>query len=162
MDIDGQLQQSIKTQFSVDAVSYSPDGKFLAAASSNGKITLWDTKGKLQRIISSHPSDKYSTRVLFSPDSQMIAVTTRNHVELWNLDGTLLKTLIGHQGDISTIDFSNDGKILATGAYDRMIKLWNLEEILKIYMLTFACNWSGDYLKNNTEIGSENRNLCDF
>ena len=162
LDSQGQLKQSIKTKHSVDAVSYSPNGKLLAAASSNGKITLRDTQGQLQGTITSSPSDKYSTRVKFSPNGQMIAVTTRDRVELWNKKGTLIKTLIGHQGDVSSIDFSNNGKILATGAYDKTIKLWNLEEILELDELIFACNWVGDYLKNNSQIDRENRNLCDL
>ena len=55
-------------------------------------------------------------------------LSTVNGYPFHGLDGTAIKTLFGHQGDVSTLDFSADGKTLATGSFDKTIKLWNLEK----------------------------------
>ncbi len=41
--------------------------------------------------------------------------------------GRLRKSLEGHNKSINSVSFSPDGKTLATGSYDKTIKLWNLE-----------------------------------
>lgn len=37
----------------------------------------------------------------------------------------LLRTFAGHRGDVSSIAFSQDGKTIISGSYDRTIKLWS-------------------------------------
>ena len=154
--------QSIATESSVDAVSFSPDGSLIATASSDGNLSLWGTDGRLQKTFATSPSNKYSTRVKFSPDGQMIATTSRDNVEIWGLDGTAIKTLFGHQGEVSTLDFSTDGKTLATGSFDKTIRLWNLEKILTLDSLSVACDWARDYLRTSSEVSEEDRELCDI
>ncbi len=162
LELGSYRLKSIATKSSVDAVSYSPDGSLIATASSEGNVGLWDTNGRLQRTFVTSPSDKYSTRIKFSPDGQMIATTSRDKVELWGLDGTAIKTLFGHQGDVATLDFSADGKTLATGSFDKTIRLWNLEKILTLDSLGVACDWVQDYLRTSSEVSELDRKLCDI
>jgi len=162
LEMDNYHLQSFATESSVDDVSYSPDGKLIASVSSNGTISLWDTNGRLQKTFVSSPSDKYSTRIKFSPDGQMLATTSRDKVELWRLDGTAIRTLFGHQGDVSTLDFSADGKTLATGSFDKTVKLWDLEKILTLDSLNFACDWAREYLHTSAEVPEQDRGLCDL
>ena len=162
LELGSYSLQSIATKSSVDAVSYSPDGSLIATVSSNGDLSLWDTDGRLQKTFVTSPSDKYSTRIKFTPDGQMLATTSRDKVEIWGLEGTAIKTLFGHQGDVSTLDFSADGKTLATGSFDKTIRLWNLEKILTLDSLSVACDWARDYLRTSSEVSEEDRKLCDL
>lgn len=67
----------------------------------------------------------------FSPDGQLIATgDNKCNIKLWELDGTLIKTLSGHKGAVYDTRFSPDGQILASGGADNTIKLWRRDGTL--------------------------------
>jgi WD40 repeat protein len=39
----------------------------------------------------------------------------------------LLKTLNGHEGAVNSVQFSPDGKLIASGSLDHTVKIWNVE-----------------------------------
>ena len=42
--------------------------------------------------------------------------------------GSYLRTLTGHQSPVNSVSFSPDGKTIASGSYDKSIKLWNVAD----------------------------------
>ena len=61
----------------------------------------------------------------FSPDGKMLASANANsNIKLWNTDGTLLKTLEGHNAAVLKVIFSPDGEMLASVSEDKTVKLW--------------------------------------
>ena len=68
--------------------------------------------------------------VVISPDGKTFASTysSANFSQLWNLHtGELIRTFSGHSGAVNCVAINHNGKILASGSYDKQIKLWNLE-----------------------------------
>ncbi|MGD1809644.1 AAA-like domain-containing protein [Dapis sp. BLCC M126] len=143
---------------SVWGVAFSPDGKIIASASEDGTIKLWERNGGLIESIENNETPTWE--VTFSPDGKIIATTSAdNTVKLWHKDGRLLKTLFGHTTTINGIAFSPDGKQIASVSQKQGM-IWDLENILKLDELTYACNWVRNYLQTNSEIEESDRGLC--
>lgn len=122
---------------STDSVSFSPEGKMLAWAD-----RLWDIETGQQLDI---PLDRTLFEVVFSPDGKILAGTGISTVErtragvikFYEVEtGRLINTLTATQRTkweesskrVSSIAFSPDGQLLASGsADDGTIKLWDVE-----------------------------------
>jgi WD40 repeat protein len=108
------------------SIAFSPDGKTIAARSSDNTVKLWNLEGRELKTFSGHISSVNS--VAFSPDGKTIATASSDRtMKLWNLEGRELKTFSGHSDWVTSVAFNPDGKIIATGSSDKTVKLWNLE-----------------------------------
>ncbi|VTS05457.1 WD40 repeat domain-containing serine/threonine protein kinase [Tuwongella immobilis] len=67
----------------------------------------------------------------FTPDGQTIATFAQSGstaIWLWNTaDGQRLRTLTGHVGPIVSMSFSGSGKWLASGSFDRTLRIWEVD-----------------------------------
>ena len=65
--------------------------------------------------------------VAFSPSGTTVASGTSAGIELWDVESrTNIATLEGHTGRVSSVSFSLDGAMLASGSDDGTVKLWDL------------------------------------
>ncbi len=113
----------------VRAVTYSPDGRFLASGDRDGDITLWDAATHQTLATLTGHSD-FINSLAFSPDSTMLASGSKdNSIRLWDVKTYQLigEPLLASSSDIDvwSVAFSTDGKILAAGEEDGSIVLWD-------------------------------------
>ena len=118
---------SAGTPSSVNAVSYSPDGKYIASGSYDKTIKIWDAAtGMCLRTQEGHSESILS--VSYSPDGKYIASGSRDKtIKIWDAaTGMCLRTLEGHSGDIDSVCYSPDGKYIAGGGgwNDKTVKIW--------------------------------------
>jgi hypothetical protein len=111
----------------VTSVAFSPDGRFVATASNDTTIIIWNTASRTVRAtLKGHTAPVEA--VAFSPDGQTLASASWDQtIRLWDMETCKLKkTLEGHSGTVFALAFSRDGKTLASGSSDRTIRLWRL------------------------------------
>lgn len=110
----------------LNTISLHPNGKMLAAGSSDQRIFLWNLPdGKLRDpgIIGPVPV----TRALaFSPDGELIACAGGdNRIRLFRVqNGQLVKTLEGHRAMIRGLAIHPDGRTLYSAGFDGAVRFW--------------------------------------
>ena len=125
----------------------SPDGKLLAAGDNQRKVSLFKVGSGTESVNLTAGRYGQITQVAFSPDNRLLAASLYDYnshsssIYIWEMASEQLRCeFTGHDGMISSLQFTADGKGLATGGMDTALYLWDI---------------SGKYLRQEVGTGKD-------
>ncbi|HIK45194.1 MAG TPA: AAA-like domain-containing protein [Leptolyngbyaceae cyanobacterium M65_K2018_010] len=129
----------------LNALSYSPDGNWLAVAGLDEMIYLWQRNEagaftpQPQRVLEGHRDTIWD--MAFTPDGQFLVTASEDRtLKLWSLEGGLVRTLEGHRDRVNAVTVipanaglpADWGPVIASASWDKSVKLWSLDGTLRL------------------------------
>ena len=137
------VDTTLHTHGTSTSLNYSLDGKLLVCAAGIS-LQLWQVEDGLYTTLSSPALPGDVEVAALSPDGELMAVGLDfGLIALHRAsDGSSVRNLTHHEGEITNLAFSPDGSTLASGAWDGTIGLWNLTDGSLRGTLEFGDRWS--------------------
>jgi WD40 repeat protein len=127
------------------SVVFSPDSQLLASASGDGTLKIWETQSG-QCLATLPVEGGFVSSVAFSPTQNLVAASCGDYaVRVWDYSALihsntsrlslgseqeplqLIYTLRGHSNRVWCVAFSPQGHLLASGAEDCQVHLWDVQ-----------------------------------
>jgi WD40 repeat protein len=113
----------------VNAVAFSPDGKYVASGGNDRVVWLWNAETLREMAVLRSHEGGVSAVTFFQDGTTLASAGSDRTVRLWDLTATEPKVkqiLKGHEGTIASMAVSPDGKMLASGDWQGKVLVWDL------------------------------------
>ena len=142
---DAEVRAFMEHKSPVRGVAFAADAASVATVADDGRVLVWNPTAvrpyRLAEVFSDSPPAPSKFKLLaeahaalvsptYSSDGRRLAAGGRdNVVRVWNAaDGTPLKTLRGHAGQVRAVAFLPDSRRLVSAGHDGQIKLWDVDD----------------------------------
>lgn len=111
----------------VTCVAFSKDGKFIASGGLDG-VKVWDTATEAEQYTLKGHANYLPAAVAISSDGERIVSAGGPVIKVWNSrTGDEVAALKG-TGGVNCVAFSNDGKQVISGGFDKLVKVWDVSK----------------------------------
>ena len=143
----GQVIESLNiSDMPLNDASLSANGLVLATVGEDGIVRVIDTgSGQITQFIG--PIEGATKAIAVSSDGAQVAAAVGSEIQIWNaqtgeevqrltgswVDEAVQDDWLGHLEDITTLVFSPDGTLIASGSDDTIVAFWDLESGLVVW-----------------------------
>ena len=130
-DLDGNPLGQFSSQFT-QCLRFSADGASLVSGGlSDNQVKIYKRSGELVRAITVGSGGHRSPYLIApAPDGRTLITADDNidppGLEIWNVDGTFERALLGLSGPMTNVVTSPDGNFIVTLSADRLVRIWSL------------------------------------
>jgi len=113
----------------VSGVEFAKQGQILFSASLDGTVRAFDLVRYRNFRTFTSPSPVQFSSFTVDPSGEVVVAGSIDSFEIfmWSVQtGKLLDILSGHEGPVSSLSFSPTGNFLASGSWDKSVRLWNV------------------------------------
>lgn len=104
-------------------------GGVLFSSSLDGTVRAWDLARYRNFRTFASPTPAQFSSLAVDPSGEVVAAGSADRFEvcMWSVQtGRLLDVLAGHEGPVCALAFSPTGNLLASGSWDRTVRIWTI------------------------------------
>ncbi|TGZ85356.1 WD40 repeat-like protein, partial [Ascodesmis nigricans] len=128
----GRVERTLREhQRQVHRLDWNPAGEILLSASHDGTIKLWDTRERRSRTTFVCKAEAVRDIQWNRTDALVFAAAFDSGIiQRWDYRNPAIyqKKINAHNGPVYSLDWHPDGKHLATGGRDRVVKVWDFQQ----------------------------------
>jgi WD40 repeat protein len=120
----------------VDSFAFSPNGNLIVTCSHDSAIKLWDVASAAE-ISTMGEFMSWYPLVAYHPNGKLIALGNMGdgRIVIWDTTTKkVLRTISGHEADITGIAFSSDGRRLVTASLDNYVEFRIMPSVTKLML----------------------------
>ena len=113
----------------ISGVEFAKQGQILFSASLDGTVRAFDLVRYRNFRTFTSPSPVQFSSFAVDPSGEVVVAGSIDSFEIfmWSVQtGKLLDILSGHEGPVSSLSFSPTGNLLASGSWDKSVRVWNV------------------------------------